>query len=178
MEHIYLSDGALHIRRMRPEDAQVIYDTYLSYDWHPVLDTYLRYYQEQEQDQRLVFIAEYEGQVGGLCTLVWHPTEGPWAHQGYPEIVDLSVFYHLHRRGIGNHLMEVAEREAARRADMVYLAVGLHAGYGAAQHLYAKRGYLPDGSGVWYRGQALPPYAPCCNDDDLWLFLSKKLRNP
>lgn len=59
-------------------------------------------------------------------------------------------------------------------ADIVYLAVGVHSGYGAAQRIYVKRGYIPDGSGVWYQGKQLEQYAPCCNDDDLLLFMSKK----
>ena len=175
-ETIYWKAEALQIRSMRPEDAREIYTTYLSYNWHPVLETYENYYREQEAGERLVFIAEYEGRVSGLCTLVLPPTEGPWANQGYPEIVDLTVFYHVHNRGIGSKLLDAAESEAAKRADMVYLAVGVHGGYGAAQRLYIKRGYIPDGSGVWYRGKPLEPYAPCCNDDDLLLFLSKKLR--
>jgi hypothetical protein len=41
--------------------------------------------------------------------------------------------------------------------------------------LYVSRGYNFDGSGVWYRGKQLDQYAPCNNDDDLLLFMSKKL---
>ena len=41
--------------------------------------------------------------------------------------------------------------------------------------LYVKRGYIPDGNGVWYQEKTLEQYAPCCNDDDLVLFMSKKL---
>ena len=102
------------------------------------------------------------------------PAEGP--DRGCPVIEDLTVFYHVHRQGIGSRLMDAAEAEAARRADRVYLAVGLHAGYGPAQRMYVKRGYVPDGSGVWYKGKPLAPYAPCANDDELVLYLSKALR--
>ena len=64
--------------------------------------------------KRKVFIAEYEGKVSGLCTLVLNSTEGPWAGMGYPEIVDLTVFFHVHNKGIGNKLLDVVEREAAK----------------------------------------------------------------
>ena len=47
---------------------------------------------------------------------------------GYPEIVDLTVFFHVHNKGIGNKLLDVVEREAAKVADIVYLAVGVHSG--------------------------------------------------
>lgn len=171
----YYLDSSIMIQSMEMEDAKVIYDTYMSYGWHPVLETYENYYKEQEENKRKVFIAEYEGEVAGLCTLVLNPQEGPWVNMGYPEIVDLTVFFHVHNKGIGNKLLDVVEQEAAKIADTVYLAVGVHSGYGAAQRIYVKRGYIPDGSGVWYQGKQLEQYAPCCNDDDLLLFMSKKL---
>lgn len=175
MEKTYFSDDILLIRSMQATDARIIYDTYLSYGWHPSLETYENYYKEQEENKRRVFIAEYAGEVSGLCTLVLDPTEGPWSGMGYPEIVDLTVFFHVHSKGIGNKLLDVVEQEAAKISDTVYLAVGIHSGYGAAQRIYVIRGYIPDGSGVWYQGKQLEQYAPCCNDDDLLLFMSKKL---
>ncbi|MBO4864847.1 MAG: GNAT family N-acetyltransferase [Eubacterium sp.] len=171
----YYDDGELKIRSMIPEDAKVLYDTYLSYGWHPQIKTYEDYYIEQEKGERLVFVAEYKGEVKGQCTLVLHPTEGPWGGKDYPEIVDLTVFSDIHCKGIGNKLLDVAESEAAKLSDMVFLAVGLHSGYGPAQRIYSKRGYIPDGSGVWYQNKVLEPYTPCVNDDDLLLFLSKNL---
>lgn len=71
--------------------------------------------------------------------------------------------------------MDVAESISATYADTVYLGVGLHSGYGSAQRMYVKRGYIPDGSGVWYQDKICGPYVKCVNDDDLVLYLSKKL---
>ncbi len=173
---IYLDSGALKIREMVPEDAQVIYATQASYGWHPDMNTYTGYLKEQKEGARKVFIAETDGEVSGYCTLVLHPYGGPWAGQNIPEIVDLLVFFDRHGRGIGTALLDAAEAEAARVSDTVFLAVGVHSGYGNAQRLYVRRGYIPDGSGVWYRGEVLDQYADCRNDDDLLLFLSKKLR--
>ena len=79
------------------------------------------------------------------------------------------------RRGVGTALMDAAESLAARSADTVCLGVGVSCGYGSAQRMYATRGYLPDGSGVWYGGSVCPEYTPYCNDDDLVLHLSKQL---
>ena len=173
---VYDDDGALRIRSMAPEDAKVLYDTYLSYGWHPKMETYENYYREQQQGTRVVFIAELSGSVKGQCTLVLNPTEGPFGNRGIPEIEDLTVFFDVHNRGIGNRLLDAAEKEAAKAADRVYLAVGIHSGYGPAQRIYAKRGYIPDGTGVWYQGKVLDQYAPCVNDDDLLIYLSKQLR--
>ena len=173
---IYYDGGRLRIRSMVPDDAAILFSTYVSYGWHPLRETYENYYKEQEEGSRRVFIAEYQGEVKGQCSLLLHPFQGPWGGRGIPEIMDLSVFQDCRRKGIGNKLLDMAEIEASGIADRVCLAVGLHSGYGAAQRIYVKRGYIPDGSGVWYRGKVLEQYAPCVNDDDLLLFLSKKLR--
>ena len=71
--------------------------------------------------------------------------------------------------------MDAAEAVAARYADTVYLGVGLHSGYGSAQRMYVRRGYIPDGSGAWYKDRVCEPYALCENNDDLVLYLSKRL---
>ncbi|HBG64880.1 MAG TPA: N-acetyltransferase [Treponema sp.] len=172
---VYFDDGKIKIRSMVPGDAKALYATYESYGWHPRMEIYERYYKEQEEGSRLVFIAEYEGRISGQCTLDLHPEEGSQALRGFPEIVDLTVFFDVHGKGIGSRLLDAAEAEAGKISGRVFLAVGLHSGYGAAQRIYAKRGYIPDGSGVYYRGKVLEQYAPCVNDDDLLLFLSKDL---
>lgn len=172
---LYFTSDALTIRDMKREDADILYNTYLSYGWHPSLETYIKYYDEQEEDKRKVFIAVYEGKVAGICTLVLNPDEGPFGNSGIPEIVDFGVFFDRHNRGIGTKLLDVVEAEASKVSKLVYLAVGLHSGYGAAQRMYIKRGYIPDGTGAWYNGKQLEQYAACTNDDDLVLFLSKEL---
>ena len=171
---VYYTDEDLLIRGMEGDDAQIFYRTYLSYGWHPSLQTYENYYREQEAGVRQVFVAVCRGEVCGYCTLVRQSDVGAADHR-YPKIVDLSVFRHMQNRGIGNKLLDVVEQAAAQISNRVYLSVGLHSGYGAAQRIYAKRGYLPDGTGVWYAGKPLEQYAPCCNDDSLQLMMSKKL---
>lgn len=42
--------------------------------------------------------------------------------------------------------------------------------------MYVKRGYIPDGGGVWYGGKVCEQYAQCRNDDELVLYLSKVLK--
>ncbi|WP_461813430.1 GNAT family N-acetyltransferase [Blautia sp.] len=90
-------------------------------------------------------------------------------------MVDFGVIVKYRKNGIGSRLMDAAEKVAAQYSDMVYLGVGLHEGYGSAQRMYVKRGYIPDGTGVWYGEKVCPQYADCCNDDDLVLYFSKAL---
>jgi hypothetical protein len=72
--------------------------------------------------------------------------------------------------------MDVAEALAKDNSDYVSLSVGLHYGYGTAQRMYVKRGYIPDGTGAWYNGKQLEQYADCANDDDLTLYFLKALK--
>jgi len=170
---MYYTDERITIRGMTESDAQKIYDTYLSYGWHPSLETYERYFAEQGS-VRTTFVAEYDGEVAGHVSLIYAAEGGPFP--GTPLVSDLCVFFHLHKRGIATRLLDALESEAANLSDTVCLAVGCHSGYGAAQRLYVKRGYNFDGSGVWWNGKQLDQYAPCENDDDLNLWMSKKLR--
>lgn len=101
--------------------------------------------------------------------------QGAFAKQGYPEIVDFGVLVKYRRNGVGSKLMDAAEQIAKEYSDFVYLGVGMHNGYGSAQRMYAKRGYIPDGTGVWYGDKVCEQYADCCNDDDLVLYMSKRL---
>ena len=96
--------------------------------------------------------------------------------RGLPEIVDFGVLEKYRRRGIGNALMDAAEDIAKEYADTVYLGVGLHSGYGSAQRMYVKRGYIPDGSGVWYKDRPAEPCGVYPNDDELVsVYLRRKL---
>ena len=131
---------------------------------------------DQRAGRAVALVAEYAGKPVEYIHVYPAPTTGAFAGMGYPEIVDFGVLEKYRRHGIGTALMETAEKIAAGYADTVYLGVGLHNGYGSAQRMYVKRGYIPDGSGVWYRDEICTPYGACRNDDDLVLYLSKKLR--
>ena len=48
----YYDDGSIRIRSMVQEDARILYDTYLSYGWHPEIETYENYYREQQEGTR------------------------------------------------------------------------------------------------------------------------------
>ena len=175
---IYFESDSLLIRSMEKSDARVIYDTYLSYNWHPVLETYETYYRENLSGRRITFCAEVDGKLAGHVSLILAPDPGemgPFAGSGMPLVSDFTVFFAYHRRGIGKKLMDVLEGKAAELADGVCLAVGCHYGYGTAQRMYIKRGYIPDGSGVWWNGKRHEQYEPCVNDDELLLWLSKDL---
>jgi ribosomal protein S18 acetylase RimI-like enzyme len=77
------------------------------------------------------------------------------------------------RHGIGNALLDQAESAAAARSPVVGIGVGLYADYGAAQRIYARRGYLPDGRGIMYRNRPVEPGTAVRIDDDATLMLTR-----
>ena len=78
-----------------------------------------------------VFIAEYNGNFAGYTTLKLQPSEGPFAAQGLPEVLDLNVFPQYRRKGIGSRILDVVEDLASKFSKTITLAVGLHTGYGS-----------------------------------------------
>ena len=72
-------------------------------------------------------------------------------------------------------LLDDAERTVARKSGDVGIGVGLHPGYNAAQRLYIKRGYIPDGRGVTYENRYVREGEQVVLDDNLVLHFTKKL---
>jgi GNAT superfamily N-acetyltransferase len=106
---------------------------------------------------------------------VWHPDYAPLRENGIPEIQDLNVLPPFRRRGIGSRLLDAAEEIVASRSAEVGIGFGLYADYGAAQRLYVRRGYVPDGRGASHRGRFVLGGELVVADDDLVIHLTKRL---
>ena len=166
----------LIIRPMAEPDVEAFAQGFAAQGWEPKPEIHRKYLREQAEGCRQIFVAEWQGSPAGYLTVVPEAETGPFAHMGLPEIVDFNVLEKFQRHGIGRRLMDAAEAAAAEASDVVTIGVGLHKGYGPAQRLYVKRGYIPDGCGVWFRDLPLAPYADCFTDYGLVLYLSKKLK--
>lgn len=173
---VYYEDEKILIRDMVQSDAQIITCEEIAQGWHQTIEKYEMRLRHQKDGKCVALAAEYKGNVAGYVNVYPNSESGSFANRGYPEIVDFGVLEKYRNNGIGSKLMDIAEKIALDYSNTVYLGVGLHSGYGSAQRMYVKRGYIPDGSGVWYRDKVCPQCADCCNDDDLILYLSKVLR--
>ena len=162
------------IRKMQESDIKDLSRGFISQGWPSRGEVLARYFLEQESGEREVLVAEIDGAVAGYVTILPSAKHGPFA-EVYPELSDFNVFEPFRNQGVGNQLLEEAEKRVKLISDKVTLGVGLHSGYGPAQRLYIKRGYIPDGSGVWYRNQPLEMNAVCEDIGELVLYLSKIL---
>lgn len=129
----------------------------------------------QDKHECIALIALYNGNVAGYVFLYYKCRWGALANCGVPGVVDLTVFEKYRQKGIATNLMNVAEDIAKRHSNKVYLEVCLSSEYGPAQRLYVKRGYIPDGKGVYYESSVCETDAICKNNDELTLCLIKEL---
>lgn len=162
------------IRKIQESDIKDLSRGFTSQGWPSREEILTRYFKEQESGEREVLIADLTSAVAGYITILPDAKQGPFAGMA-PELSDFNVFEPFRNQGIGNLLMEEAEKRAKLLSDKVTLGVGLHSGYGPAQRLYIKRGYIPDGTGVWYQNHQPAMNAICEDIGELVLYLSKDL---
>jgi GNAT superfamily N-acetyltransferase len=162
------------IRVLRDGDPEVISGAMAAIGWDKPVSQYEKYLAEQAAGVRSVLVATVDGEYAGYVTVRWESPYEPF--NGMPEIQDFNVLPAYRRRGIGSGLMDAAEALVAERSDTVAIGVGLYADYGTAQRMYVRRGYIPDGRGILYNLQQVPPGELVRNDDDAILMFSKPLR--
>lgn len=165
----------LAIRPLNEQDPVAIAAAFVQMGWNKPEEQYWQYLDEQSVGARTCLVAIVEGQFGGYVTVNWRPSYPGFSEQNIPEIQDLNVLRQFRRQGIASRLLDGAESEVARRSGVVGIGVGLHPGYSAAQRLYVRRGYIPDGRGVTYRDRYMDEGAHVVLDDQLVLHFTKQL---
>lgn len=132
--------------------------------------------EEQAEGRRTVFLAEENGTALGYAMINWLPLYPLFRRLGMPEIQDLNVVPGARRQGAGASLVAACEG-AARQAGKTEMgiSVGLHSGFGAAQRLYVRLGYIPDGAGAMHDEMPVPAGEIRPVDDVLTLKLVKNL---
>jgi GNAT superfamily N-acetyltransferase len=168
------------IKSFSASDIPIIVDAFGRANWPKPAAIFETYLQEQLTGARLVWVAYVNDQFAGYVTLNWQSQYESFAAARIPEIMDLNVLPPFRKVGVGSMLLDIAEKEAATKSEVVGIGVGLYAGedggYGSAQRLYVKRGYIPDGKGVTYNYKPTIPGNSYPLDDDLVLWFTKKLR--
>ncbi len=164
------------IRRLTQADIQPIAEAFALLGWDKPASQYERYLAEQDAGTRTVLVALVGEMFAGYVTIHWQPQTAAFREMGIPEIQDFNVLPQYRRQGIGTRLLDEAEALVAQRSDTVGIGVGLHSDYGAAQRLYARRGYIPDGRGLYWHDRIVQYGESVLADDDLVLNFTKRLK--
>ena len=129
----------------------------------------------QEKRECTALLALYNGTAAGYVFLYYQCRWGGLSGHNIPGIVDLIVFEKYRQKKIATMLLDAAETIAKQHCNKIYLDVCLNSDYGPAQRFYIKRGYIPDGKGVYYEEKICETDAVCRNNDELTLCLVKEL---
>jgi GNAT superfamily N-acetyltransferase len=165
------------IREMRQDDVETMSAAFKAINWNgKTVELFRKYIDEHTRGVRRVLVAEVDGAFAGYLTIVWKTGYPLFRDAGIPEVVDFTVLPKLQSQRIGTQLMDAAERVVAERSPLLGIGVCLNEYYGVAQRMYVRRGYVPDGRGVAYEDNIVPPGATVKNDDSLVLHFTKQLR--
>jgi GNAT superfamily N-acetyltransferase len=163
------------IRPLLLSDIEPIAAAFTAIGWNKPASQYQAYLAEQEAGQRVVLVAIVETVFAGYLTICWQSLYPPFREAKIPEIVDFNVLPDFRRHGIGSRLMGEAEARIAEVSPLAGIGVGMTADYGAAQRIYARRGYLPDARGLMYDHHPVQYGQDVRVDDDLCLYFTKQL---
>lgn len=129
-----------------------------------------------EAGQRTTLVALRDAEVAGYGSVLWRLAYPGFATARIPEIHDLATDSRHRSQGIATSLITALEDLIRGQGYITAgLGVGLYADYGPAQRLYTRLGYRPDGHGITYRHAPVTPGATFPIDDDLLLWLTKRL---
>jgi GNAT superfamily N-acetyltransferase len=170
-----MTDG-IHIRLC--EEADIPHLAQLAQDGHHQTepDYFETAYKEQCEAFRIVFLAVVNGHLAGYVHLNFRPLYTPFVRLAIPEIQDLFVHPDFRRQGIGEHLIAACEghTRAMGKSD-IGIGVGVVGDFGAAQRLYTRLGYRPDGAGAVFERVPVKTGEVRPLDDRLCLMLLKNL---
>jgi GNAT superfamily N-acetyltransferase len=165
----------IQLRLFTINDIDMIVKSFAAVQWPKPRATFEQYLQEQVSGTRQFWLAFDQDQFAGYVTLNWQSQYQPFREKNIPEIMDLNVLPNFRERGIGSTLLEAAENEAFVKSNVVGIGVGLYPGYGNAQKIYVKRGYIPDGLGVTYNYERVEPGNSVMLEDDLVLWFTREI---
>lgn len=162
------------IKLLDAETIPRIVAAFQNSEWKTPESHYWNILAAQVRGERIFLVAFSGNDVTGFVNIKWKSDYPPFAEKDIPEINDLRVLREFRRHGIATALMDEVEKRIFKRSQVVGLGVGLYADYGAAQQMYIRRGYLPDGRGLTYKNIPVAPGHEVIVDDDLVLFFTKK----
>ncbi len=134
------------------------------------------FWDDCQSGTRLILAAWHGEKLCGHITISWRSAYPRFAALNAPEIVDLWVQDDTRGKGVGQALLLAAEDFARSKGyASIGLCVGVTARFGAAQRLYIRNGYMPDGTGLWVNGENIRDDATVLLDETATLMLVKRL---
>ncbi len=172
-----MQDSSSVIKEFNSDNLDRFQDMLGKFGFYIDHDYYERCFDRHKNGDIVIVLAEQiGGEYIGYCILNWQPKYAYFKKCNIPEIQDLNVLSRYRRRGVGRALIEYCEGAARSKGHKeMGIAVGMDSSFGAAQRLYVKMGYVPDGAGLCYdrKPVAVGEFKPI--DENLSLMMIKAL---
>lgn len=166
----------LEMLLLQEKDIPEMVEAFKNIGWNKPSSLYEAYLNEQKHDLRTILVAKIHNHFCGYVTIKWKSDYQDFFENNIPEISDLNVLPNYRKKGIGTSLIKKCEKMARDNGySKIGLGVGMTRDYGNAQRLYFHMDYVPDGNGLYHNYRAVNHFDTVTVDDDLVLFLSKKI---
>lgn len=142
-------------------------------DWHKPREIFEDYLQRQHHGELMCLIASFDEKITGYITMVFFSQYPHLNKNNIPEIRDLNILPEYRGKGIANILMEEAENILFIDHPTVCCRVGVYQECGDIQQLVIRRGYIPDGNGLFNQNGAVHFGDSITVDDDIVFLLIK-----
>ena len=167
---------AIIIKAAENKDLQILNDLADQLDT-PKLDGYFETcLVDQAAGRREIFLIFFQNEAAGYVIFNRAPRYSLYKRLNIPEIQDLNTVPVYRQRGLATQLIHYCEDMARSEGfEQIGISVGLHKSFGAAQRIYCKLGYVPDGYGVTYDREFVQAGELRPVDDLLCLMMVKDL---
>ncbi|HIF25723.1 MAG TPA: GNAT family N-acetyltransferase [Micavibrio sp.] len=167
---------AATIKRAENSDLQILNDLADLLETPKVDEYFETCLAAQAEGQREIFLILFQNEAAGYVIFNRAPRYSLYKRLNIPEIQDLNTVPAFRQRGLATQLIRYCEDMARSEGfEQIGISVGLHKSFGAAQRIYCKLGYLPDGYGVTYDREAVHAGELRPIDDLLCLMMVKDL---
>ncbi|TCZ71838.1 GNAT family N-acetyltransferase [Paenibacillus albiflavus] len=164
------------LKQLETQDLKKLWkEAFVNHNIHRSDEYYDLCEKENQNGKRVTLLAFINHELAGVSHLKYESDYPYFKNHSIPEINDLNVFPEYQRRGIANQLINEFEMIVNRKYNWIGIGVGLFKDYGAAQRIYCRRGFIPDGNGIMYNDKEVAPGDVVRVDDDLNLYFIKEL---
>ena len=106
------------IHTLISQDVAVISESFNATGWNKPASLFTKYLKEQEEGERLVWVAHVKGEFVGYVTLKWQSQYPSFKAQNIPEIMDLNVLPVYRKIGIGSLLLDGGRKRGSNEKRM------------------------------------------------------------
>lgn len=166
-------EGDIILRDMEEADCEKIKEAFAPESYGATTQLYTSYFEASRLKEGSAIVACLEGKIVGYAVIRWQSQYEHFEEQAIPEIKVVHVLKAYRNKGIATRLMDELEYRAKKHSAYCSVGVGLAEDFEDAQKLYEKRGYKPDGNGIFYIDESV--YSQIEVDDNQGLMLVKDL---